>query len=400
MPKKKQDVKVLNLPVVYEAKPYNDDRFTKVRITVMHDGMNLNGSNFSLEAMEAAKDSIQNIPILAFVKQQDGTDDSDFAGHEAEIVWGTDDIKFRYLGRPIGIIPGGDESDYHIEVRDDKHYVVVDGYIWNDYANEALEILERDGIKGQSMEIRVDEYNWVDTEDDFYVDIKKYRYTGLCLLGDDVTPAMTGAKAEVVSFSVNDQKKYNQAIQELSMAFSKKPESEKGGEEDMKLKELLAKHGFETVEELEAKLAKEPVDTSKFEQKISSLEAEKEELGQKVTEFKTKIAEKDESISSMSSELEELRNYKAETEREKHEAAAEEVMSKFAKVLKQEDISDIDVHAYSDLGDLEKELAHRAWKKNGTITSSNFSKKEEPSIKLSVKNEAEDEESHPLAKFF
>lgn len=201
----------------------------------MHDGLNLNGSTFSMEAIEKAKESIKNIPILGFVRQQDGTDEADFGGHESEIVFGDDGIKFRYLGRPIGIIPA-DANDYHYEIYDGKTFVAVTGYIWTDYANEALDILEKSGEKGQSMEIRVDDGDW-DEFDNF--NITSYRYTGVTILGDNVTPAMTGAKVQL--FSADNKTfstEYFAMVDELNVALknyaSQSEESEGSSVEDNK----------------------------------------------------------------------------------------------------------------------------------------------------------------------
>jgi hypothetical protein len=215
--------------------PFADDRFKKVKVLVMHDGLNLNGSVFSMEAMEKAKESIKNIPILAFVKQQDGTDEADFGGHESEVVFGDDGIKFRYLGRPIGIIPA-DANDYHYEIYDNKTFVAVTGYIWTDYANEALDILESSGEKGQSMEIRVDDGDW-DDFDNF--NITSYRYTGVTILGDNVTPAMTGAKVQLFSAdSKTFSDEYFAKVDELNVALknyaSQSEESEGSNMEDKK----------------------------------------------------------------------------------------------------------------------------------------------------------------------
>jgi lipocalin len=194
--------KNFSLPIKYEQETFADERFLKLKIYVMHEGKNLNNSNFSMEAIESAKDTIKNIPILAFVKESDGEDQKDFAGHEMELIFKDDQFKFKYLGRPIGVIPAED-NNYHYETIDDKNYVVVDGYVWKDYANDALDIIERDGVKSQSMEISLNAYEY---DDEGICDITGYKYTGVCLLGDDVLPAMVNAKAEVMSFSADNMK--------------------------------------------------------------------------------------------------------------------------------------------------------------------------------------------------
>lgn len=188
----------INLPVSYSVAQFDSERFLKLRIKVMHTGLNLNNSNFDSSAVEAAAHTLSNIPLLAFVKRADGEDKDDFAGHEYEIKITEDDMKFVYLGRPIGIVP--ESNNYAVETDEEgRTFVCVDAYVWKDYANSALDILSQDEVKKISMEIIVDDYESTDS----YINIKAYKYTGIVLLGEDVKEAMIGAKATVVEFSAD-----------------------------------------------------------------------------------------------------------------------------------------------------------------------------------------------------
>lgn len=193
----KNKPKIVKLPVSYAEAAFDDERFMKLRVKVMHTGLNLNNSNFDLEAINNAQPTLANIPLLAFIKKTDGDSNADFAGHEYEIKITEDDVKYVYLGRPIGIVP--ESNNYAIETDEEtgKTFVVVDAYVWRDYANSALDILNRDMVKKVSMEIIVDDYEWEEN----YVDIRGYKYTGIALLGEDVREAMIGANAEIVQFS-------------------------------------------------------------------------------------------------------------------------------------------------------------------------------------------------------
>lgn len=188
--------KFLKLPLTYEQTSFDDERFMKVRVKVMHNGLNLNKSNFSDEAIGKAANTLSNIPLLAYTKVTDGTNESDFAGHEFEIKITENGMKYSYLGRPVGMIPETNNYSFG-EDEDGKKFVSVDGYIWKDYANEALDIIQRDGGKKVSMEIKVDEYE----DNDSVLDILNYRYTGITLLGEDVREAMMGARADIAEFS-------------------------------------------------------------------------------------------------------------------------------------------------------------------------------------------------------
>lgn len=252
--------KNFSLPIRYEQQQFEDDRFLKLKIYVMHDGINLNESNFNMDSIEAAKESIKNIPILAFVKESDGEDNKDFAGHEMELIFKDDEYKIRYLGRPIGVIPA-DNNNYRYETIDDRTYVVVDGYVWKDYANDALDILEKDGEKSQSMEITVDNYSF---SDDGICNIIDYKYTGVCLLGDDVLPAMENARAEVMTTQVFNKSKVKSSIsniiQELTYSLNYENDEnsslEGGNEMTDKKKETFSLSSEQIEQELRRELSK------------------------------------------------------------------------------------------------------------------------------------------------
>lgn len=364
----KEKVTNLSVPVKYSVENFTDDRFQKVRILVMHDGLNLNGSVFAMDAIEGAKDSLKNIPILAYVKQSDGVDGADFAGHESELVLTSDgDIKYRYLGRPIGIVPS--ENNYHYEMYNDKTYVAVDGYIWSDYANEALDILQKDGVKSQSMEIRVDDGEW-NNEDNF--NITKYRYTGLTILGDEVTPAMIGAKCEMFSMQEQFSTEYYTMVDELKQLLDAHYEEEKEEvaiEEVQEVVEETVEIPVEEVqeeaeviveEEVPVEETIEQVEEEKFQEELAEeveevQEVQEEEevqpeedfaltiknLSSKVTEYEKTIADLTLKLNSQNEELESLRAFKANIESEKELADKEEMCVKYSVILEKDELKEI-----------------------------------------------------------
>ena len=220
--------KILNLPLTYEKTDFSDERFTKVRVKVMHSGLNLNGSRFTDAAIGKAAPSLKNIPLLAFVKKSDGTDEADFAGHEFEFKVTEDGVKYIYLGRPIGMIPETNNYSYE-EDEEGVKFVSVDAYIWNDYANEALDIVHRDGGKSVSMEVGVQDFS---VEDETGVlDIHDYLYNGVVLLGDEVAPAMRNARLDIAEFSIsgisqfvaNFSRDLQETINEADKKFTETP---------------------------------------------------------------------------------------------------------------------------------------------------------------------------------
>ncbi|MDD4000477.1 MAG: hypothetical protein PHX62_06260 [Bacilli bacterium] len=231
--------KFMSVPIKYEKSVIfeGDDIKFPVEILVMHDKQNLNKSNFEMEAIESAKESIKNIPILGYIKKIDGTDLKDFAGHEIELTFKDGEIKVTYLERPIGVIPETNSYEY-VEI-DGKTYVKVIGYIWKEYLNDGYEILQDNPNKSVSMEITVDDY---EINSDGILDIKAYRYLGVTVLGDSVLPGMEGANMQVLGQFAESIKNdfyekvesLNKELQENLLENKSQEFSDKGKEADIK----------------------------------------------------------------------------------------------------------------------------------------------------------------------
>lgn len=346
----------LSVPTKYEIQTFEDDRFLKVKIYVMHDKLNLNGSYFDMTSIESAKSSINNIPILAFVKSTDGTNAKDFGGHESEINLNSNgELEYKYLGRPIGVIPA-DDNGYCYETFDDKTYVVVYGYIWKDYANEALDIIQECISKGQSMEIRVDEGEWNPVDGNYHID--KYRYTGLCILGDNVTPAMQGAKVKVVE-STQFSHDFYEKVEELSNIlknFSTTNNSKKEDEdmpEDIKEPEVIEPIKVEPVTEPEDNPVKPVVEDNPVEPNqepetkdepvepetnTGDGEGEFQQSEDKVFELSTKLTQLQTKYNALEVEMSELRKFKKETINEKELSDKKALFKKFSLCLTEDEM--------------------------------------------------------------
>lgn len=190
----------------------------KVKIVVMHSGLNGNKSDIPDTAVEEAKDTISNIPILAYIKRDDDGEAIDFDQHNVitKIVQGDNghEVKQFYLERPIGVIP--ETHNYRIEEIDGVDHVVVDGYVWKTYSNEGYDLITESGEKGVSMEISVEEGS-KDKKTGVYT-ISKYSYLGVTVLGDDVTPAM-GSTCKIETYSSNEEFQF--AMEELNKEVRK-----------------------------------------------------------------------------------------------------------------------------------------------------------------------------------
>lgn len=245
-----KEKKYLSLPVEFtENKQFSfDDSLIPIDIKVMHDGLNLNNSTFFKEAIDLAKDTLKNKPILGYIKKGEGNDDADFAGHEMELVSTNDGLKVVYLERPLGTVP--ESNNYSIQMDDDgRSFVHCRGYLWKEYLNDGYEILQNNPKKSVSMEITVDDY---DINEDGSLNIIKYRYLGITILGDDVLPGMDGAEMSVVGqFEKNSNALYSKMEnlnKSLELHFSKElKESIKGGE-NLKKEDILVEKDMEQIE--------------------------------------------------------------------------------------------------------------------------------------------------------
>ena len=295
-----QDRQIVKTPSVFKVDDsFNDDRFMRIRIAVMHSGENLNKSSFSTSVIKAAKDSFANIPILANVikyTDENGEEHYDYGGHDAHIeedAFNDGELRMIYDERVVGTIPETNNFEIVHDEESDKDYVYVDGYLYREYGNYCCDVLEsRDNRTDVSAEIYTDDISF-DAKSQIVI-VNKMRMSGVTLLGDDVNPAMKGANATV--FSVNEEDQSAQLIQVMSdlkesldkyTAAITGENSKKGGEPKLKFEELLEKYGksveditFEyeglSDEELEAAFASAFEDSEPEEEEVDVEEAQKE----------------------------------------------------------------------------------------------------------------------------
>lgn len=340
--------KFLRLPLVYEKQDFNDDRFVKVRVKVMHNGLNLNGSSFSDAAIEKAAATLKNIPLLAFVKKTDGVDDADFAGHEFEYRWDEDGIKYTYLGRPIGMIPETNNYTYEEDENGIK-FVYADGYIWTDYANEALEIMQRDGSKSVSMEIRVNSYS----DNESVLEITDYKYTGIAVLGNDVPPAMMGAKVDIANFSAEGLGEFvanfSATLQEALEPTEPEVEPEFAAEPEVEPE----------IVEPEVTVPEEPIEPEvtvevDFEKELAEIQMEAANLKRELEEIKTELEFRKAELLKTQEEKVELEQFKARVEKEEFSIKVKELIADFSD-LEETEINEI-ISNNTNLEEIELKL--------------------------------------------
>ena len=199
---------VLSFPVFFEKTEEvstADERFTKVKVYMMHTGLNYNNSIFEQSVIKKAMPTLEYIPIVGFI-EKGIFEEKDFSDHRYIIVKDEKGIRRKYMGSAYGVIKSSDDNNAHFEMRmcDDgieREFLVVDGIIWNMF-EDSSDIVNRDVTKGHSMEL------WDDSVEGFEDEDGKFHFTGFsfraaCILGDKYEPAMQNSTIEV-QFTVTD----------------------------------------------------------------------------------------------------------------------------------------------------------------------------------------------------
>lgn len=454
-----KEKKYLSLPVEFkENKQFSfDDSLIPIDIKVMHDGLNLNNSTFFDEAINLAKDTLKNKPILGYIKKGEGSDDVDFAGHEMEIVSTSDGFKVVYLERPLGTVP--ESNNYSVQKDDDgRSFVHCRGYLWREYLNDGYEILQSNPNKSVSMEIAVDDY---DINEDGSLNILKYRYLGITILGDDVLPGMDGAEMSVVGQFEKKSKTLHSKMESLNKSleshFSK--ESIKGGEnlkkEDIAIEENIeqiepeveleevvneevfeeeiiedvdnnnlseANDAVEKAEESEVQLdiddARETVNALEDGEEKDSLAARLDVVQEKIDSIEDDVEEDESAVggtnddylelldsykklelenAALKEEVVELKEFKSSTLMAKKEEDVNEIFAKYSTLLEKSDMEDLMEGSIDmELDALEKELSFRLVQRKF-----NFSKTDKKdSAKISIVEDKDVSEPYGSASIY
>lgn len=262
---KLKDNKLTKVPVLFQTlKEFKmeDTRFTEVKIWLMHLGENYNGSYFDKDVVEEAIPTLGNTPIMGFLNQET----SDFEGHEVELLIEGDEVEFKNLTIPYGVIPETNEAQFEDRVGDDgvtRTYLTVKGLLWNKWEDAVDNITRKGGTTGQSMELAPEYSGRFD--DSGYFHFTNFKFDGACLLGDEVLPAMNSSTVEI-SFS----DKVGKIIQEKLEVYSRS--IEEGG------KEVDLENNVDEVVETEETTFNDTEEKDEVEEVVEAEETEQDEV--------------------------------------------------------------------------------------------------------------------------
>lgn len=264
--------KVVSLPIkkISFSEENKQKDLTKVILQVCKSGeVSSHGLFIEEDSLLLSQESIKNKPLLCAYEIDEEGNKTDFKGHELEykiIKNGKNiELKIEYIEQPVGIIP--ETNNFTVEDIDGEKWIVVEGYLFNEYCSDAVRILEEsDGEKSVSMEITV--LDGVDNEDDGLFHISLFSFLGVTLLGKTHNPAIEGANIQ--TFSQNDT---------FALQFSKLIErvnrvaNSKGGEKvDEERLRIIEK--FSTLKEnaeFEAIIANVELDDVELEKQLFAL---------------------------------------------------------------------------------------------------------------------------------
>jgi len=264
--------KFTHIPIQYQQSREIDERFLEVKIYVLHTGENYNGSIFTKEAVNSAIPTLANTPLLAFVKRDENG--KDFAGHEIDLVIEDGEFKWKYIGQAYGVIPEQNNARWEFMVGDDgveREYLVVDAIVWKKF-DDAVEIISRDLVKGQSMELS-EKYSGYFNEDGLFV-FENFKFDGCAILGNDVEPAMNSAKVEM-KFSMDKLKmEIAKMMKEYANKYSKEVQQ-------VNIEELLKSYDLTREQVIEAGVDIHAYSDSNIDEFKAELERIKKEAEQK-----------------------------------------------------------------------------------------------------------------------
>lgn len=268
----------VQVPAIFTITNESNQGLLPVHMRVCHTKLNRNGSYISDENMQKALTTLYNKPILGhIIENEDGV--ADFHAHDVEF---DDDGNIFYIERPVGIFPESCSPQLVYDKDMDKTYVEADGFIYEEYGNQAADIMSRDGSKKMSCELAVEGLSYNAKEK--YLELIDFYFNGATILGSDpetgeeIGEGMLGSNISLKDFSLNQgtgtnssdpQQNYSAALAELKNAVTVLNEINKtlkGGEKLTKFEELLKQYNvanedvtFEyeglSDEELEAKFA-------------------------------------------------------------------------------------------------------------------------------------------------
>ena len=375
------------IPLIFQAQitqnsPMENSGFTLCRARVFYTGLNRNGSYIDKEFAESFIATAIGCPVVGLWDHEK----NDFTDHTPS------DRK-----RAYGFIPEDPQFAWETSYDYDgveREYASFNVVLWTKAFEEANDIISHP----LSMEINPDTINgaFMVIDGEYCFKFTSAEMLGICVLGYNVEPCFEGASF----LSVDDMREFKrlfkidkqQALLSYNTINDKGDTSMEEKEKDMTPVEEFTQIRDDELGEPEAEVTEEaPIDTFSAEETEETIEEipevfSKDEdkdpgFNEEVEVFQNQISELEQMNKSLNEKIDELEdkisnlekaNYELiEYQKNKIKEEKEKVISDYAEVLTEEEISGIDMTKFS-VEDLNDKLAAMAYRKLANHDSANF----------------------------
>ena len=332
----------------------------KAQCRVAYAGENRNYTRISKEAFEKAIPSIYNVPVVG------NWLGNNFGGHDVILESNGNDVTIKNNTIAYGVVPKDANprwETYTNKFGERVEYFVVDVLLWYErYPEEINFIADNNGV-GQSMEIMVTDGNY---GDDDYFNIDDFYYSALCLLGksteneeEHVEPCFEDAgvnfnlgdniKSQLDEFSefiersgsvMEQELDNNEEVVDTELEDTVNHNEEEVADEETEAIENTEEAEVEDEEVAENEEAAEEEsseDNSEEELEDSDTsEDEKEDKSEETEEVDASLEEMAQRVAELEEENKELKAKVDAFEAEKEDAAKEEVVNQYSKLVSAE----------------------------------------------------------------
>jgi hypothetical protein len=226
--------------------------------------------------------------------------------------------------------------------------------VWKEYANEALDIIERDIEKSVSMEIKVLDGDWSDELNAY--DITDYKYLGITVLGNDIKAGIENANMKVVEhFSESNKKTFATMVEEINQYLNNNLEKE---DETMELDNLndfpveevevteptvedIVEVNEEPIVEFPVVVDEPVVEFNAKDTEIFNLKTDLENKDTEIFNLNATLTTLKQEYDILQTEVIELREYKANNESQKSVVEKQELFAKYSIGLTEDEMKPV-----------------------------------------------------------
>lgn len=261
---------VISIPIKrVNMETYDQYDLTKVSFNLLSEGaVQSHGLYMEKGSLDSISESINLKPILCAYETNEEGDKTDFKGHEIEYQILKDGekttIKTVYIEQPVGVL---EDSNFKVEEIDGVNWVSCDGYLYNEYCNDAVRILdESNGEKSVSIEFKI--LDGFEDDDDKLYHVTKIHFLGVTLLGESHNPAITGAS--ITKFTEKHNALFTEQFEKIVESVNRYKQNEGG--ERMKREDLIKKYEhLKGVDQFELIISNESVSLEELKTQLFAL---------------------------------------------------------------------------------------------------------------------------------